>query len=328
MLKRILLAILAILVLFVFASCNKNDDFHIGEGNTSKPADCDTSSETDSNTDLENSDITTDTNSDSDSSTDDIDTDTSAPDTDIDTDTDTDNKETDSDANAPDTDTDSDENTAPIPTYTISYDFNGGEVDYGNFPLGYEQSDKALYVGIPKREGYKFAGWQINGTDERSYYFSVPKNGVGDYELKAVWFEAPSYEFQDEVGFRYIVKEDNTLSIVDYVGEGKTLAIPEEHDGKIVSEIGPYAFAGFYEKIKNLQNIDFVYINLSQNLKKISEGAFIGCTDVKPVYDDYKKDIKFEQWIAELAIEEHNYHLLDVLNYVRPAIGWYPYKKP
>ena len=326
MLKRILLAILAILVLFVFASCNKNDDFHIGEGNTSKPEDCDTSSETDSNTDLENSDITTDTNSDSDSSTDDIDTDTSAPDTDIDTDTD--NKETDSDANAPDTDTDSDENTAPIPTYTISYDFNGGEVDYGKFPLGYEQSDKALYVGIPKREGYKFAGWQINGTDERSYYFSVPKNGVGNYELKAIWFEAPSYELQDEVGFRYIVKEDNTLSIVDYVGEGKTLAIPEEHDGKIVSEIGPYAFAGFYEKIKNLQNIDFVYINLSQNLKKISEGAFIGCTDVKPVYDDYKKDIKFEQWIAELAIEEHNYHLLDVLNYVRPAIGWYPYKKP
>ena len=321
MLKRILLAILAILLLFVFTSCS-NDDFYISEGNTNKPADCDTSSETNSNNDFTNSDITTDTNSDADLSTDDINTDTLAPDTE----TDTDNKETDSDVSNPDTD--SDENAEPSTTYTITYDFNGGEVDYGNFPLEYEQSNKALYIGLPKRDGYKFAGWQINGTDERSYYFSVPKNGVGNYELKAIWFEPPSYDFQDEIGFRYIVKEDNTLSIVDYVGEGKSLEIPDEYDGKIISEIGPYAFSGLYEKIKHLETIDFINISFPETLKKISEGAFIGCTDVKPIYNDYKKDIKFEQWIAELSVESHNYHLLDVLNYVRPAIGWNPYKKP
>lgn len=216
--------------------------------------------------------------------------------------------------------------------YCISYDFNGGEKGKGNFPLTYNTRDGAIQIGTPIRSGnYKFIGWQAN--DQIAYNFNIAEGSVGDISLKALWYEY-EYTYQDNNGYQYLLKDDNTLSVVGYVGAVSNLIIPSTYENYDVTEIGPYAFCGYGDRIATLQGTSFVRCDISDSITKISTGAFLGCDDLKPqlvgqnnlTTSQWKE--KLENWIANLEILEQNDHVLDVINGDRPAIGWKKYWKP
>lgn len=219
-----------------------------------------------------------------------------------------------------------------IAKYKIQYDFNGGSKGNGNFPASYKMSDEAFQIGTPKREGnYKFIGWQSN--DEIFYNYKVEKGTTGNISVKAIWYEY-EYTHQDQKGYQYFLKDDNTLSVVGYVGIVSNLSIPSSYESYIVNEIGPYAFCGYGDKIANLSSSSFVRCDIPDSITKISTGAFLGCDDLKPQLAGQGSlttsqwNEKLENWITNLEIEEKNDHVIDVIKGDRPAIGWKKYWKP
>ncbi len=219
-----------------------------------------------------------------------------------------------------------------IANYEIQYDFNGGSKGNGSFPSSYMMTDEAFQIGTPKREGnYKFIGWQFN--DEIFYSYKVEKGTTGNISLKAIWYEY-EYTHQDQNGYQYLLKDDNTFSIVGYVGIVSNLFIPSSYESYIVNEIGPYAFCGYGDKIANLSSSSFVRCDIPDSITKISTGAFLGCDDLKPQLTGQGSittsqwNEKLENWITNLEIEEKNDHVIDVIKGDRPAIGWKKYWKP
>lgn len=211
-------------------------------------------------------------------------------------------------------------------SFTIEYDFNGGKKGSGEFPSEYNSDTKKFQIGRPTRDGnYKFAGWQT-ADGEITYYYNVKEGSTGDISLKAIWYEY-TYTYQDAKGYQYILKDDNTLCVVGYVGVVSNLTIPSSYNDYAVTEIGPYAFCGYGDKIASLQTSGFIRCDIPESVAKISIGAFAGCDDLK-VQLYYKSSISVEEWVEKLTIEEQNKHVLDVINGARPAIGWNKYWIP
>ena len=211
--------------------------------------------------------------------------------------------------------------------YKIIYDFNGGEKGGKDFPTYYDSTlDEKNKINTPIRgDGYKFIGWECNDTV--TYSYKIVENTVGDIFLKALWYEY-EYTYQDENGIQYFLKNDNTLSVVSYVGSVKDIFIPSTYNDYTVTEIGPYAFCGFEDKLASVQISGFIRCNIANTITKISVGAFTGCDDFKVQLQQENGEPTIEEWIDELTIEERNDHVLDVINGKRPAIGWKKYVIP
>lgn len=208
--------------------------------------------------------------------------------------------------------------------YQIIYDFNGGNSGGKDFISYYTVSNSKIKINTPMRDGnFKFIGWQCG--DSVSYSYSIEKNQAGDIHLKALWYEY-EYTYQDSSGLQYLLKEDNTLSIVGYVGNASDIRIPSTYDNCTVTEIGEYAFCGFEDKIANLQSSGFVRCDIPDTVAKISVGAFFGCDDLKVQL--YTVNSSLEEWVEAVVIEDKNDHVLDVINGKRPAIGWKKYVIP
>ncbi len=213
--------------------------------------------------------------------------------------------------------------------YSITYDFNYGSKNYGNYPERYDIDTDKLIIGIPQRNGYKFIGWQFN--DQIEYYWRIDAGSEGDLELTAVWYKAEvEYTFRDDSGVQYVLKDDNTLSVVGYDGINGNVKIPETYNGYKVTEIGEYAFCGYGESIVS-DSIDmFVRCEIPKTVKKISIGAFAGCSDLKVQVTklDITNDDAVIEWKNSVVIETRNDHVLDVILGKRPAIGWDKYWLP
>lgn len=210
-------------------------------------------------------------------------------------------------------------------TFKIDYDFNGGKKGTGDYPSEFKSTDKKIQIGIPTKEGnYKFIGWQDG--ENISYYYKINEGTNRNISLKAIWYEF-NYTYQDDKGYQYLLKEDDTLSIVGFVGKVSDLAIPSSYNGYTVTEIGPYAFCGYGDKIASIQSSGFIRCDIPDCVTKISIGAFEGCDDLK-VQLSYKSEMTVEEWTSNLIIEDRNNHVLDVINGKRPAIGWNKYWIP
>jgi hypothetical protein len=210
-------------------------------------------------------------------------------------------------------------------TYKIHYDFNGGQKGSGDYPSEFKSTDKKIRIGIPVREGnYKFIGWQDG--ENISYYYNINEGTNKNISLMAIWYDV-NYTYQDDQGYQYFLKNDNTLSIVGYVGKASNLSIPSSYKEYTVTEIGPYAFCGYGDKIASIQSSGFIRCDIPDSVIKISVGAFDACDDLK-VQLSYKSEMTAEEWTSKLIIEERNNHVLDVINGKRPAIGWNKYWIP
>jgi len=76
----------------------------------------------------------------------------------------------------------------------------------------------------------------------------------------------------DARGFLWYERKDDHISIRGYVGEPREIVLPEELDGKSVTEIGEHAFTS----CSTLERVVF-----PKTLKSIGEEAFFGCAALK-----------------------------------------------
>ena len=75
-------------------------------------------------------------------------------------------------------------------SYTITYDANGGEIEFGNTIVTYGEEYE---LDIPVREGYIFKGWKYNGSFLTAEKYLIAK----DIEVVAEWeAELRTYEIE------------------------------------------------------------------------------------------------------------------------------------
>lgn len=79
-------------------------------------------------------------------------------------------------------------------------------------------------------------------------------------------------------GMKYIINDDNTITITDYKGKAETVIIPSEIDGISVKSIGGEAF----------NNCDTIkHVTISEGITSIDSnryfGAFAGCNNLESV---------------------------------------------
>ncbi len=208
--------------------------------------------------------------------------------------------------------------------YTISYNFNGGKASGGSYPQAYDIETNKLQIGVPQRDGYKFIGWQCGDTLD--YRYKINAGSYGNLTLEAKWYKH-EYTYQDKSGIQYLLKGDNTLSVVGYVGKVGNITIPYTYNDYTVTEIGQYAFCGYGDALATLSSSSFYRCDIPDTVTKIGIGAFEACEDFK-VQLHYKSEITVDEWTSNLLIEERNDHVLDVINGKRPAIGWNKYWIP
>lgn len=209
-------------------------------------------------------------------------------------------------------------------TFEITYDFNGGAAGSGAYPDKYDINTSDFQIGIPLKDGYKFIGWEYDGSID--YYCIISKGTDKDLNLKAMWYKH-EFTYQDNNGIQYFLKDDNTLSVVGYAGNVGNIYIPYTYNDLPVTEIEDYAFCGYGDEIGKISSSSFVCCFLPDTVTRIGIGAFEGCDDLK-VQLSNQSDLSVEEWTDSLIIEDRNKHVYDVILNKRPAIGWKKYYLP
>lgn len=173
---------------------------------------------------------------------------------------------------------------------TVTYHLNGGTSDAGEtfvrtVDTSYFTAPNTLYnAGGFVREGFVLLEYNTepDGTGD-AYSPGEKANAVdGRLDLYCIWApvssgfetanETVNYGEKDRWG-RYPYSYSG-VSITGYTGDDETLVIPEKIDGKEVVSIKAGAF----------QNKSFTTLVLPRTLRKIEDGAFIGCSNLKTLY--------------------------------------------
>lgn len=94
--------------------------------------------------------------------------------------------------------------------------------------------------------------------------------------LTSLWMTEPmvTVKAAEEKGdYRYVVNEDDTVTITGYKGDKKYVSIPGSIEGKKVTTIGKNAF----------RNQKIIRLKLSENVTEIKEEAFANCNNLSGV---------------------------------------------
>ena len=75
--------------------------------------------------------------------------------------------------------------------------------------------------------------------------------------------------------YEYIVLEDDTAEIVGYSGSEESLIIPGELDGRVVTDIGDWAFS-WCESLTSIE--------IPDSVSKIGTNPFMGCDNLREIY--------------------------------------------
>lgn len=166
---------------------------------------------------------------------------------------------------------------------TITYHMNGGTSDAGEtyvqtVDTSYFTAPNTLYdAGGFTREGYVLLEYNTepDGTGE-AYSPGCKANAVdGKLDLYCIW--APVSTGFTTVNDNYRVSWSENYSgvkITGYTGDDEMLVIPETIDGKQVVSIGAGAIA----------NKSFTTLVLPRTLRKVEDGAVVGCSSLKTLY--------------------------------------------
>ena len=124
------------------------------------------------------------------------------------------------------------------------------------------------YMPEPERENVVLDGWyhDIECTDEDMYFETVFTN---DVTLYAAWINE-----DDGTAYIYRNLDDGTVEIQSYTGRRRYLTIPSVLEGKAVTGIGEFAFAG---------NSRLRSVTLPETLTYISTGAFSDCSKLRAI---------------------------------------------
>ena len=150
---------------------------------------------------------------------------------------------------------------------TVTYDMLTDEVDdiEGTFIRGHALQE----LPEPDRLYAIFDGWYYDEhcTQRVEYYTDA---FYGDITLYANWANE-----SDGIPYTYVILEDDTVEIRSYTGHRRFITIPEKIEGRVVSSIGDFAFAGE----TNLREV-----GLPSGLRHIGLSAFAGCSNLVSMY--------------------------------------------
>ena len=115
--------------------------------------------------------------------------------------------------------------------YEITYDLDGGKLNYNN-PSKYNIESNDIKLNNPTKEGYDFVGWKDLDTDEVSDETIITSGSIGDKSYVAIWKEKEVKKYE------YVVKyvkegldgkfdENNPDDIEKYKVEDGTRVTPE-----------------------------------------------------------------------------------------------------
>jgi len=121
----------------------------------------------------------------------------------------------------------------------------------------------------PERLYAVFDGWYYDDTFTQEYVYYEDKF-YDDITLYAKWVNE-----DDGVPFTYVELEDGTIEIRSYTGRRRFITIPEKINGKVVSSIGEFAFAG-QTRLRE--------VGLPSGLTTIKWYAFQGCSNLVSMY--------------------------------------------
>ena len=150
---------------------------------------------------------------------------------------------------------------------TVTFDMLTDEVDdiEGTFIRGHALQE----LPEPDRLYAIFDGWYYDEqcTQRVEYYADA---FYGDITLYASWVNE-----DDGIPFTYRILDDGTIEILSYIGHRRFITVPEKIEGRIVSSIGDFAFAGE----TNLREV-----GLPSGLRHIGLSAFAGCSNLVSMY--------------------------------------------
>lgn len=152
-------------------------------------------------------------------------------------------------------------------TYMLTFDYDGVILSDSikNKAVTYNAA-----IGVlpePKREGFVFEGWQIDGkaiTSAGVWSVDRDKTAVGQWRM------------ENATGLEYSLSDDGEFYIVSGLGTEKRVffSVPSEHDGKPVKEIANYAFQGCS---------DIEGVTIPNGVTRMGKYAFQGCSSLEEI---------------------------------------------
>lgn len=150
------------------------------------------------------------------------------------------------------------------PRGTVIFDMLTDELE--DMEGSYIQGHTLQELPEPERLYAIFDGWYYDDTCTQEYDYYVDKFYTEETTLYAKWVS------EDEgIPFTYGILDDDTVEIRSYTGHRRYIVIPEKIEGRVVSSIGDFAFAG-QTKLRE--------ITLPSGLVRIGEGAFQNCANL------------------------------------------------
>ena len=125
----------------------------------------------------------------------------------------------------------------------ISYNLNGGTISAAGAPLG-ARTGETVKLGTPKKEGYIFAGWTVEGTGA-SVVGSNLTVGTSDVKLTANWYAegATISKYMDDVynSLRDCVSlKKDSASNIRYVGNAANNYVEFGNSGELWQIVGKF----------------------------------------------------------------------------------------
>lgn len=183
-------------------------------------------------------------------------------------------------------------------TYTVTFDSQGGSAVESQTII---EGNPVKRPQTPTREGYFLNGWYTSSatTVDTEWHFDTDRV-KSDMTLYAGWTVETSQEATSSLVF---VKEGNTYTVTDMMGEETIVVIPAEYNGLPVTKIqGAYGTGAFARKaitsvtipdsiveigqnsFNNCSALTTVNISTTSHLKKIGNNAFSGNSSLKEIY--------------------------------------------
>ncbi|MGN0515396.1 InlB B-repeat-containing protein, partial [Eubacterium sp.] len=130
-------------------------------------------------------------------------------------------------------------------TYTITYNLNGGDIQY--LERDYQVTSEDITLGTPTKDGYVFTGWGGTGLDgNNNMTVTIPKGSIGDREYTAYYWKSPGGEPVVTVSSYTVIYDTQGGSPVEPKTVPKFLAASTKVlDGADTTRAG-YRFAGWY----------------------------------------------------------------------------------
>lgn len=144
---------------------------------------------------------------------------------------------------------------APV-TYTITYDYSGGEGVEN--PATYTIESEDIILNAAGKNGFEFLGW-FNGEDKIEV---IKKGSFGDISLVAKWLEKSPFVVENGV-----VKE--------YTGSDLHVVVPENVGGKKIAAID----ANLFQNIANSVEI----IEIQAKIETLPQSVFFNLTKLRIV---------------------------------------------